>query len=72
MATINEGDKVSWEWGDGTASGTVRSIFQEKTICTIDGSEVIRKGSKEDPALYIENTDGNNALKLSSEVEKVQ
>jgi len=65
---FKEGDKVSWDWGEGQASGTIKSIFPEKITRTIDGSEVTRNGTKEDPALYIER-DGNNVLKLSSEVK---
>lgn len=70
MSNIQEGDKVTWEWGNGTASGTVKSIFPEKTTRKIDGNEVVRNGTKDDPALYIENDDGNNVLKLASEVNK--
>lgn len=70
MASISEGDKVEWDWGNGTASGTVQSTFAEKTTRTIKGSEVTRKGSKDDPALYIEQSDGDNVLKLASEVRK--
>ncbi len=68
MASISEGDTVTWEWGNGTAKGTVQSIFAEKTTRKIKGSEVTRNGSKDDPALYIEQEDGDNVLKLASEV----
>ncbi|KIN70503.1 hypothetical protein Z945_3558 [Sulfitobacter noctilucae] len=70
MASINEGDKVEWDWGNGTASGKVQSTFAEKTTRKIDGSEVTRNGTKDDPALYIEQSDGDNVLKLASEVRK--
>ncbi len=70
MASISEGDKVEWDWGDGTATGTVKSSFAEKTTRTIKGSEVTRNGSKDDPALYIEQADGDTVLKLASEVRK--
>lgn len=70
MASISEGDKVAWDWGDGTATGTVQSTFAEETTRTIKGTEVTRKGSKDDPALYIEQADGDNVLKLASEVRK--
>lgn len=69
--SIKENDRVKWKWGQGEATGKVKSIFFEKTTRTIDGSEVTRNGSKEDPALYIEVSDGNNVLKLASEVTKV-
>ncbi len=70
MANINEGDKVTWSWGNGAAEGTVQSSFAEKTTRTIKGSEVTRNGSKDDPALYIKQDDGDTVLKLASEVEK--
>ncbi|MEW9921587.1 DUF2945 domain-containing protein [Marimonas sp. MJW-29] len=70
MADISEGDKVEWDWGDGTATGLVQSTFAEKTTRTIKGSEVTRNGSKDDPGLYIEQEDGDSVLKLASEVRK--
>jgi len=68
--SYSEGDKVKWKWGEGYGHGTVQSKFEEKTTRTIDGTEVTRNGSQDDPALYIDSDDGNNVLKLSSEVEK--
>ena len=70
MTKITEGDTVAWDWGDGTAQGTVQSSFAEKTTRTIKGTEVTRNGSKDDRALYIEQEDGDNVLKLASEVRK--
>jgi hypothetical protein len=68
MSNISEGDKVIWSWGNGEAEGTVKSIFPEKTTRKIDGSEITRNGTQDNPALYIENDDGNNVLKLASEI----
>ena len=65
---IHKGDKVEWDWGEGTAKGRVQSTFPEKTTRTIKGTEVTRHGSKDDPALYIEQADGDKVLKLASEV----
>lgn len=67
---IKEGTKVTWSWGNGTATGKVVSTFTEKTTRKIKGSEVTRNGSKEDKALYIEQEDGDNVLKLESEVQR--
>lgn len=66
----NEGDRVEWDWGNGTASGTVQSTFEEKTTRTIDGNEVTRDGTQDDPAVYITREEGNNVLKLASEIRK--
>ena len=69
MSTIQEGDAVQWAWGDGTAKGKVQSVFPEKTTRNIKGSEITRNGSRDDPALYIKQSDGSAVLKLASEVE---
>ena len=67
---ISEGDEVTWKWGNGHGRGTVQSTFTEKTTRTIDGNEVTRDGSEDDPACYVRVEDGNNVLKLASELEK--
>lgn len=69
MASFKSGDKVTWQWGQGEGSGTVQSVFEEKTTRKIDGNEVVRHGSQDDPALYIDSDDGSNVLKLASEVD---
>ncbi len=66
---FKSGDKVKWKWGTGFGRGTVQSVFEEKTTRTIDGSEVTRNGTKSDPACYVRVDDGNNVLKLCSELE---
>jgi len=65
-----EGDEVKWNWGNGSASGKVKSKFTEKTTRKIDGTEVTRDGSEDNPAYYVTVEDGNNVLKLGSELEK--
>lgn len=67
---IREGTSVKWDWGDGTAEGTVQERHEKKISRTIDGNEVTRDGSADDPALVIEQSDGQTVLKLSSEVER--
>ncbi|MEO0531856.1 MAG: DUF2945 domain-containing protein [Planctomycetota bacterium] len=72
MASANiysEGDAVKWEWGSGYGRGTVQSRFEKSVTRKIDGSEVTRNGSEDDPAYYVEVEDGNNVLKLGSELE---
>ncbi|MCX8226035.1 MAG: DUF2945 domain-containing protein [Sulfitobacter sp.] len=69
MAQISEGTKVKWDWGQGTSSGTVQQTFTKSVTRTLKGSEVTRNGSDDDPALLIEQDDGDEVLKLSSEVE---
>ncbi len=69
MSSFESGDKVKWSWGQGHGTGTVQSVFTEKTTRQISGNEVVRHGSKDDPALYIDSDDGSNVLKLASECE---
>jgi hypothetical protein len=70
MAKYNEGDKVEWNWGNGKGTGTVQSRFTKKVTRKIDGEEITRDGDDDNAALYIDSDDGNNVLKLESEVKK--
>ena len=67
---IKEGTKVKWSWGNGTAEGKVQSTFTKSVTRTIKGNEVTRDGEEGNKALYIEQKDGTNVLKLESEVER--
>lgn len=68
---IREGTRVRWPWGDGHAEGAVAERHEETVTRQIDGNEVTRNGSADDPALVIEQDDGQTVLKLNSEVERV-
>lgn len=68
--SFSEGDAVSWEWGNGKGHGEIQSKFEEKTTRKIDGTEVTKNGSKDNPAYYVKVEDGNNVLKLGSELSK--
>jgi len=67
---IQEGTKVKWKWGNGTAEGKVQSTFTKKVTRTIEGNEVTRDGEEGNKALYIKQEDGGSVLKLESEVER--
>lgn len=67
---IREGTTVKWNWGSGTAEGTVDETHKSKVTRTINGSEVTRNGTDDDPALVIKQDDGQMVLKLKSEVER--
>jgi len=67
---IRKGSKVKWKWGSGEAEGKVLETYDKEVSKTIKGSEVTRKGSSDNKALYIEQSDGDKVLKLESEVEK--
>ncbi len=59
-----------WNWGQGTASGKVKATYARKVTRTIDGNDVTRNGNEEDKALLIEQEDGQEVLKLTSEVAR--
>ncbi|MBF9033903.1 HVA1 family protein [Rhodobacterales bacterium HKCCE2091] len=67
---IREGTKVEWDWGSGTAAGKVTASYDRKVTRTIDGTEITRDGTSDDPALVIEQDDGQKVLKLKSEVRR--
>jgi len=69
MTQISKGSKVKWDWGQGTATGTVQEVFTKSVTRTLKGSEVTRNGSEDTPAYLIEQEDGDEVLKLSTEVE---
>jgi ribosomal protein L24 len=68
---IRKGSKVKWKWGNGFGEGKVVETYEEETTQTIKGSKVTRKGENGNKALLIEQQDGDQVLKLESEVEKV-
>ncbi len=59
---------VEWDWGNGTAKGQIDERFEREVKRTIDGSEITRKGSEDDPAYLIKQDDGGKVLKLGSEI----
>ena len=67
---IRKGSKVRWKWSGSTAEGKVVEIHQEKVTRELQGSEITRNGSDDDPAYVIEQEDGAKVLKLKSEVEQ--
>lgn len=70
-SSYKKGDRVSWAFGNGRGSGTVISTHTSKITKNIDGATITRNGSKENPAVYINSDDGNNVLKLSSELSRL-
>lgn len=66
---IRTGSKVKWKWGTGTATGTVQDTFDRKITTTIKGSKITRNGEPGNKALFIKQENGNEVLKLESEVE---
>lgn len=65
---IHIGDTVTWTWGSGTASGTVKERFTDKVTRTIEGSEITRNATDDEPAYLVEQDDGGRVLKSGSEL----
>ena len=70
MQGYSEGTKVEWNWGNGTASGTIQKRYTENVTKTIKDTEVTRNATSSEPAYLIEQDDGDEVLKSHSEVEK--
>ncbi|TWT90452.1 hypothetical protein Mal64_08410 [Pseudobythopirellula maris] len=70
MASVfEEGQRVKWKWGEGYGQGRVKSRFTKRVTRKIEGNEVTRDGSQDNPAYYVETEDGGKVLKLWSELE---
>lgn len=68
---IRQGTTVTWKWGKGTATGKVKDTFDHEVTTTIKGTKVTRKGKPGNKALFIQQENGSEVLKLESEVERV-
>ena len=68
--TYSIGDRIKWKWGEGFGEGKIVERFTEKVSRVIDGTEVTRKASDDEPAYLIEQDDGGRVLKSHSEVQK--
>lgn len=66
----DQGSRVEWDWGDGTAQGEIAKVYTRKTTLEIKGSEVTRDASDDEPAYRIKQDDGDEVLKSHSEVRK--
>lgn len=67
--TFRKGQTVIWDWGGGTAEGRIKDRYERRVTRTIKGSEITRNGDKDNPAYLIEQEDGDEMLKLASELK---
>lgn len=67
---IRKGSEVKWKWGNGYAKGSVVETFTEDVKRTIDGNEVKREASSDEPAYLIKQDDGQQVLKSKSEIQR--
>jgi hypothetical protein len=68
---IHIGDRVSWRWGTGTATGKVAERFTDRVTRTIDGSEITRNATEDEAAYLVEQEDGGRVLKSASELTSI-
>ncbi|MCA0910498.1 DUF2945 domain-containing protein [Qipengyuania gaetbuli] len=60
---------VKWDWGNGMAKGQIKERFEREVTRTLKDSEVTRDGSEDNPAYLIKQEDGDEVLKLGSELQ---
>ena len=60
---------VQWDWGNGTAKGQIKERFEREVTRTLQGSEITKNGTEDNPAYLIRQEDGDEVLKLGSEIE---
>ena len=67
--TFKVGDQVTWNWGYGTAQGKVTERFTDDVTRTLQGVQVTRNATSEEPAYLIEQDDGARVLKACREIQ---
>lgn len=67
--SFQTGDSVTWNWGNGSGTGTIKQIYTDTVTKTIKGTDVTRNATDDDPAYLIEQDDGDRVLKSGSELD---
>ena len=67
---LKVGERVKWKWGNGFGDGRIAERFTEDVTRTINGTDVKRVATDDEPAYLIEQDDGDRVLKSHSEVRK--
>jgi hypothetical protein len=70
-SSVRVGMKVKWSFGSGTATGTIVQLYRRTVKKNIKSSLITRNGTPENPALLIEQENGDEVLKLASEVSPI-
>ncbi len=65
---FREGSTVAWNWGTGTGTGKIVKKYTGRITLTIEGKEITRNATDEEPAYRIEQEDGATVLKSESEL----
>ncbi len=72
MAKYQMNQRVEWNWGNGKGNGKVNKIYEEKITLTIDGTEVTRNATRDNPAYLLKQDDGDEVLKSETELASVE
>ena len=70
MSGLRQGSAVKWKFGAGVATGTVVEVIEKRVSRTLKGKRITRNGTADNPAVLLEQADGDRVLKLSSELER--
>ena len=68
---MRKGTLVSWKYGTGTATGKIAETHKESITRRLQGADITRHGTPDNPAYLIEQENGHRVLKLLSEVKAV-
>jgi len=68
--SFSKGQKVKWNWGSGEGEGKVEERFERDVERTIKGKKITRHGDQDNPAYLIKQDDGDQVLKLGSELKE--
>jgi hypothetical protein len=66
----SKGVQVTWAWGAHEAHGEIEDIFTRRVQRTLKGAKVVRKGTPDEPAYVVRQSDGDRALKSHSELSR--
>lgn len=66
---MRKGTKVTWKYGTGTATGKIEETHKTSVTRQLQGAEITRHGTPDNPAYLIVQADGDRVLKLQSEVK---
>lgn len=68
---IRQNAIVRWKWGETYVKGKVLKSYARRRTLVVEDTTIIRHGRLRNRALLIEQEDGNQVLKLESEVQKI-
>ena len=68
MKPFVKGTTVTWAWGQGHGTGVIKEKYTDSVHKMLQGAEITRNGTPDNPAYLIEQEDGAQVLKLHSEL----